>query len=190
MGTKYHQYFTDETFSSAIRVSAIKVFASCLADLTIFAAANVSKARDLTAKETATLAQHCYREGLRRTLPPEDFRHLPADCEGQFADRAKTTIWANAALGEASFAGSGRDLVRFAPVIDEYKALDGGIVSNSIRLRWDDVRDQLLKRIDGAAIIADWRDVAPHQAEDAASGSADPTEARKPFALRYKRRRT
>jgi len=63
----------------------------------------------------------------------------------------------NAAAGEAAFAGSVADLIRFAPVVDEFKMLDGKFVANSIRFRWRDVREQFRRRADAAAIVADWR---------------------------------
>ena len=44
--------------------------------------------------------------------------------------------------------------MRFAPVIDEYKALDREIVTNSIRFRWRDARDQLRRRLDAPALAA------------------------------------
>ena len=37
MGTSFRQYFEDDAFSQSIRIAAIKVYESCLADLTIFA---------------------------------------------------------------------------------------------------------------------------------------------------------
>ena len=59
--------------------------------------------------------------------------------------------------GEAAFAGSIDDLIRNAPVVDEFKALDAPIVRNSIRFRWRDVREELRRRLDAAAVAADWR---------------------------------
>ena len=44
-------------------------------------------------------------------------------------------------------------------IADELKEQDGEIVTNSIRFRWRDVREQLRKRIDRDAICAEWRAV-------------------------------
>jgi hypothetical protein len=66
-------------------------------------------------------------------------------------------LWANAAKGEAAFSGSAGDLIRFAPIIEEFKKLDEEIVRNSIRFRWLDVRAQLKKRLDAGSVCADWR---------------------------------
>ena len=59
--------------------------------------------------------------------------------------------------GLAVFSGSAADVVRFAPVSEEFKALDRTIVENSTRFRWIGVRDQLARRLDAAAVCADWR---------------------------------
>ena len=62
------------------------------------------------------------------------------------------------AIGEAAFDGSVRDLIRFAPVVDEFKALDEEIVTNSIRFRWLDVKQQLKKRLNAAGVASDWHE--------------------------------
>ncbi len=73
-----------------------------------------------------------------------------------FAVRAGRTVWASAASGEAAFAGSIEDLIRNAPVVDEFKVQDAPIVRNSIRFRWLDVRKELGKRLDPGAVADDW----------------------------------
>lgn len=157
MGTKFRQYFEDDVFSKSIREAAIKVFVSCLADLTIFAVSLAGKENALTPEESAALARRCFHDAINRTLPDEDREQIPVDLLTRFDGRIATTDWASAAIGESAFAGSARDLVRFAPVVDEFKTLDRDIVSNSIRFRWRDVRQQLRKRMNCDAVCADCR---------------------------------
>ena len=40
---------------------------------------------------------------------------------------------------------------------EEFKTLDRPIVRNSIRFAWRDVRTELKRRLDPAAVCADWR---------------------------------
>lgn len=157
MGTSFRKYFEDDVFSRSIRISAIKVFSSCLADLAIFAAATAGRQGALTAEETAALARYCFERSLARHLDGPDHLHVPDGTLPAFNARTRQTDWSKAAEGESAFAGSARDLVRYAPVIDEYKGSDAGIVRNSIRFRWRDVRADLRKRIQPAAIAADYR---------------------------------
>ena len=67
---------------------------------------------------------------------------MPPDADEAFAGRARATDWAAAAAGEAAFAGSIADLVRVAPVAEEFKPLDRPIVRNSMRFAWLEVRQR------------------------------------------------
>ena len=48
------------------------------------------------------------------------------------------------------------NLLRFAPIADELKALDEEIVINSTRFRWRDIRNQLKTRIRPDVILTDF----------------------------------
>ena len=148
MGTSYRAYFEDDIFSASIRTAAVKLFLSCLADLTVFAAALSEKDGALPPDGAAALALRCFRQAAERGLADAGAGAVPAETLERFRLRLLATDWSAAADGRHAFAGSEADLVRFAPVIDEYKELDREIVTNSIRFRWRDVRDQLRRRID------------------------------------------
>ncbi len=164
MGTRFRAMFEDDVFSAAIRSAAVKLFVSCLGDLTIFTAGHAASAIGMTPGDAEALARKCFRRGLEgglKDLNPED---ILEDALAIFDRRVTTTDWSAVAEGEAAFAGSAADLVRFAPVIDEFKDLDREIVTNSIRFRWHDVRTQARKRIDPAAIGLDWAARSPDAA--------------------------
>lgn len=157
MGTRFRVMFEDDVFSRSIRIAAIKTFASCAADLAIFASATAGAEDIGGSDEMAALAQVCFSGALEGGLSDEDREHLPDDVLSGFSARTKETHWSNAALGENAFDGSADDLLRFAPVIDEFKRLDEEIVRNSIRFRWTDIRKQWRQRVDGNAIFRDLR---------------------------------
>ena len=160
MGTSFRRHFEDEEFSRIIRASAVKLFVACVSDPTIFAVANAARDGDLSADECAALAQRCFQDAMSEGIGEGDWVSLPSDAWQRFEERAAATIWASAAVGEGAFAGSADEIIRVAPVIDEFKALDERIVRNSIRFRWRDVRERLRKRLDGAAVAEDWRRIA------------------------------
>lgn len=160
MGTSFRRHFEDEEFSRVIRASAVKVFVACLSDLTVFAVATVSRDGSLGPKDCAELARYCFRDAMTEGVGEGDWLSLPNDAWRQFEARAAATIWPSAALGEAAFRGSADAIIRFAPVIEEFKALDERIVRNSIRFRWRDVRERFRKRIDGPRVIEDWQRIA------------------------------
>ena len=151
MGTSYRAYFEDDIFSASIRTAAQKLFLSCLADLTVFAVALSERDGALPRGGAVALALRCFRQAAEHSLAEAGAGPVPADTLEQFALRVRAIDWA-AAEGRHAFAGSEADLIRFAPVIDEYKALDREIVTNSIRFRWRDVRDQLRRRLDATAL--------------------------------------
>lgn len=160
MGTSFRRHFEDDEFSVVIRTSAVKLFVSCLGDLTVFAVATAGEEGRLSPDESAALARHGFAAGLDEAITERDADAVPADARAAFEARTAATHWPNAARGETAFAGSAADLLRYAPVVDEFKKLDEEIVTNSIRFRWRDVREQYRKRADGPAICADWRATA------------------------------
>jgi hypothetical protein len=160
MGTRFPSFFEDEVFSVSIRESAAQLFVSCLGDMTIYAIAIAAKGDRLDDNDATDLAQHCFKIGLERTLADLDTDLVPSDAVMVFQTRARQTEWAPSANGRHAFAGSERDLVLFAPVVDEFKKLDKEIVSNSIRFRWRDVREQLRRRIDEEHVCGDWQRLA------------------------------
>ena len=157
MGTSFRRHFEDEGFADVIHGSTVKLYASCLSDLTVFAAATAARDAALADEELAALARHCFREAFHAGLAEVAARHLPEGAADRFDARLRLTDWAEAAVRENAFRGSVGDLLRYAPVVDEFKHADEEIVRNSIRFRWRDVREQLRRRLDAAALADDWR---------------------------------
>ncbi len=162
MGTQYRDRFQDDVFAKSMRMSAVRLFASCLADLTVFAVALTNERRQMEHGTAEAIACRCFDRALHRALDENDRTFISDDVCQAFAARAKSTIWPNAANADSAFEASCADLIRLAPVVDEFKKQDGEIVTNSIRFRWRDVREQLRKRLDADAVVGDWnqRDTA------------------------------
>lgn len=157
MGTQFRVLFVDDVYSRSIREAAEKIFVSCLSDLTVFAIASAADDDRLEAGDAADLAKVCFRQALERAFADDQPKLDLENARAEFEDRIRQTLWANAALGEDAFAGSGMDIIRHAPVIDQFKELDQEIVTNSIRFRWIDVREEFRRRVDPDRIVADWR---------------------------------
>lgn len=157
MGAKFPQYFEDPSFAADIKVAAIRQFVSCASDLSIFAVAVTASDGRLTDAEAAALARMSFEIALSTGLATALRDRALFGTTEAFVGRALATNWADAAIGDAAFAVSINDLIRNAPVIDEFKRLDAKIVKNSIRFRWVDVRDQLRRRLAAEAVCDDWR---------------------------------
>ncbi|MGI9407814.1 MAG: hypothetical protein ACR2O4_15675, partial [Hyphomicrobiaceae bacterium] len=141
----------------SINVAKWRVYASCLSDLTIFSAALVRRENNLTDEQAVDLANFCFEVSVERSFEDNDDADFQAEIIQALDARARLTDWRHASEGENAFSKSPPDLVKWAPVTEEFRELDGDIVTNSIRFRWRDVREQLRKRADAAAIGNEWK---------------------------------
>jgi hypothetical protein len=158
MGTSYQRYFEDAAFAESIRISQVRVYRACIADLAIFAAALVAERAGLKGADAERLAVHCYSYAL--TNSGADGSRFAPDAMERFQERAGRTIWPNAAIEENAFIESPPELIEAAPVIEQFKNWDREIVTNSIRFRWLDIRKQLRKRIAPEDIARDFQSAA------------------------------
>lgn len=157
MGTQFREYFTDDIFAHAIQASSVKVFVSCLSDLTVYVVANVADSGRLTNTEAEAMARQCFDLGMRGGLVDIDRKMVPADARERFEQRLRETDWSAATAGDVAFALSPGDLTRFAPVIDDFKKLDRKIVATSIGNKWREVRTSFRDRAVPDRIAIDWR---------------------------------
>ena len=157
MGTSFRVWFEDEVFSASIRIASVKVFLSCLSDLTVYSVATAGRQAVVDDAVLQALAGHAFRKAALAGLTGQPERDDLDATFDAFDRRARLENWLAAAEGRTAFSGSEIDLVRYAPVIDEYRELDREIVSNSIRFRWRDIREQIRRRMDGDRLIEDWK---------------------------------
>jgi hypothetical protein len=157
MGTRFRQIFEDDKFLPSINKAKWQTYGACLSDLTVFAAALTGVENRLGENEISDLARRCFAAAVRQTFDEAEAGEGRAEIVERFEERVKLTHWANAAIGENAFTSSPKVLLESAPIADELKARDVEIVTNSIRFRWRDVREQLRRRIDRDAICAEWR---------------------------------
>jgi len=157
MGTRFRQIFEDDKFLPSINKSKWQTYGACLSDLTVFAAAITGAGNRLGENEISDLARKCFEAAVRQTFDDAEAGEVRAEIVERFEARIKQTHWPNAAVGEYAFTSSPEVLLDSAPIADELKEQDVEIVTNSIRFRWRDVREQLRKRIDREAICAEWR---------------------------------
>ena len=156
MGTRYPSVFEDDVLIASIDIAKLHVYTACLADLAIFAAWRVRQdaAEPLAAEDCTALALHCFRRGLADNAAPAAAveRFSAAEALAEFQRRLAFWDWVDGLQGPAIFSESPAALVRWAPIAPELKQLDQEIVENSIKFKWRDVRRDLDKRLDGAAV--------------------------------------
>lgn len=153
MGTQFRVYFEDELFSREIHSAALKLYVSCLSDLTVHSVGLLYERAALTEEGASELATELYAAAIPLGVQERDRVLLSSDAHAEFRRRIEQLRWDAEFCGLAAFAGSARDLVRYAPVVDEFKELDNEIVTNSIRFRWRNVREQLRDRLYAEEVV-------------------------------------
>jgi len=172
MGTRYREIFQDDKFVGSIDLAKWQVCASCLADLTIFAVAHAGAGGALRDSQSASMARYCFENSVRQAFTECQDESLIAGFFSEFEVQILRTQWDQAAEGENAFHKSPRDLIKWAPIADELKALDEEIVVNSTRFRWRDVRAQLRKRLDGPTVCGNWLDNFAPELDQSTPGNA------------------
>lgn len=161
MGTRYPAMFEDKNMIASLNIAKMHVFAACLSDLSIYAVATAAHGHAVPNDASRELARRCYLGGLRdnSASAPADF---PAqECIAEFDRRLSATDWQQGARRPDNFTQSPASLARWAPIADKLKKLDNEVIQNSVRFAWRDIREQFNKRLDAAAVVADWMHESP-----------------------------
>ena len=158
MGTKHRVLFEDEVFSAAIQDAAARLFSTCLADILLYSVARLVRDGQLDSKAAKSFAIKAYEqrltEGLSDYPRKEIYDQVVKDGISRMKGRVRIAKWPELVDIYKTFRPSEVDIVRFAPVSEEFKEQDKIIVGNSVRLKWNDVRAQLVKRLDAPKLAA------------------------------------
>jgi hypothetical protein len=153
-GTRYPELFDDNDFARSINYAKWHVWLACLSDLSVYAGVLLK------------LRSHAPDEQIERVMSTTVETILagtgiPDDAGPEFAQDAEVVgtrllryDWASMQDGDACFSRSPQALVRWAPVVDEFKREDDEIVRNSVRFRWQEVRRDLRRDLDADSLIA------------------------------------
>ncbi len=153
-GLQHFQLFNDEQFNSALRPARNRVFIACASDLSVFAAACVALDDQALGTQPSDLASTLFLNALEKLaedpLPDAEMQTL------RTAELARFQLidWRNMVSGDAAFQRSIRSVIAEAPLIDDLKVLDEEIVINSVRFKWQEVRAELVHRLNASAIFA------------------------------------
>ena len=153
-GIRYPELFDDDDFVRSINLAKWHVWLACLSDLSVYAGVLLK----LRSHATNEQVEHVMRTAVEAILTGTG---IPDDAGPDFAQdapRVGTRLlgcdWASMQDGEMPFSRSPQALVRWAPVVDEFKREDDEIVRNSVRFRWQEIRRELRRNIDADALIA------------------------------------
>jgi hypothetical protein len=153
-GTRFPELFDDDGFARSINMAKWHVWLACLSDLSVYAGGLLIQ----RSHASGTLVEHVMSAAVEGILTSTG---MPDDAGPEFAQDAKRVgarllgcDWASVQDSETPFSRSPEALVRWAPVVDEFKREDDEIVRNSVRFRWQEVRRDLRRDLDADALIA------------------------------------
>lgn len=156
-GTRYTALFDDDLFVQSLNIAKWQIFLSCTADLAGFVAASVCAGTD---RETeARLALALFRGALADYPEPEGAGPDWTE-EVRRAETRLQLAQPEISDAEAAFRASADALVHWAPISEELKVLDEGIVRNSIRFKWREVRERAAALLQAEAVLQDFRPAA------------------------------
>lgn len=158
MGTRYTELFQDDVFVASINHAKWHVYGACISDLTVFAVHHVSTAAgELAEEQCNAMAGECFNSILTRSFVDELAIEAGQAARSAFEDRLAQLTWTSLSGPQDEFVASPAELVRRAPVTQEFMIEDQEIVVNSILFRWRDVRQQFRKRAVPEEIVTNWQ---------------------------------
>lgn len=152
-GTRYPELFDDDYFVTSINIAKWQMWLACLSDLSVYAGGLLMKRSQADSQTIATLITNAVNEILKETGQPEDAGDRFLEGADHVRQRLAITEWQNITDDEQPFSHSPSALLEWAPVVDEFKQQDEEIVLNSVRFRWQKVRQDLRKALDSDAVL-------------------------------------
>lgn len=156
MGRQYVDIFKDEFFAPSLNKAKWELYFACLSDLTVYAISNIVTKSNLADEEISNKAKFIFDACVARTLDDNCPPVIMTQAKNSFMNRSQITIWANAAIGENAFSLSPETLANSSPVTEEFQELDREIVLNSVRFRWNNIREEFQKRYNREKILDSW----------------------------------
>lgn len=153
-GMRYPELFEDDPFVASINVAKWHLWLDCLSDLSVYAGSRLAQHAQRELANVARITEGTVAELLDRTGTPSEAGDEFAAHAAKVRSRVARTDWLAIGPDDAAFSESPASLVRWAPIVDELKALDEEIVLNSVRFRWQDVRRDFARLLVPEAILS------------------------------------
>lgn len=153
-GSLYPELFSNDAFMISVNSAKWQMWLACLSDLSIFAGGLIQHQTACETHTTTILIRGTCQQVLEQTGEPAEAGDQFTANRTALFERITGTDFAAIADDDSAFTVSPAALVHWAPVIESLKELDGEIVRNSVRFRWQEVRRELRSSLDAAAVLA------------------------------------
>ena len=147
-GTQYFSLIKDPLFASSIKTARNRIFFACLMDLTLHVLKTIHARKQQNLQNLDPFTRQFFIQTLAKA-PKEVFESLEREkVILEFEKHLSRNNWSGTDDSHESFSGSRSTLLKWAPVVEEFKIQDEEIVSNSIHFKWLRVCQEFEKQID------------------------------------------
>ena len=135
-GTRYVSLIKDPIFASSMKTARNRIFFVCLMDLTLHVIKTIHTRKKHNFQNLDPFARQFFIQTLAKA-PEEVFESLEQEkVILEFEKHLRRHNWSTNDDAHASFSGSRSAILKWAPVVEEFKIQDEEIVSNSIHFKW------------------------------------------------------
>ena len=135
-GTQYVSLIKDPLFASSMKTARNRIFFACLMDLTLHVFKKIHSRKKQNIQNLDSFARQFFIQTLAK-VPEEVFESLERkEVILEFEKHLRRHNWTSTDDSHESFSGSRSALLKWAPVVEEFKIQDEEIVSNSIHFKW------------------------------------------------------
>ena len=147
-GTSYVSLIKDPIFASSMKTARNRIFFACLMDLTLHVLKKIHSRKKQNIQNLDSFARQFFIQTLAKA-PEEVFESLERkEVILEFEKHLRRHNWNSTDDSHESFSGSRSALLKWAPVVEEFKIQDQEIVSNSIHFKWLRVCQEFEKLMD------------------------------------------
>jgi len=159
-GMRYPELFEDDPFVEGINLAKWHIWLACLSDLGVYAGGLLVRQTGAPPSQVRELMLELVGEILAETGHPKDAGGAYPEHAEKVRERIANCDLAEFEDGEWAFSESPAAVVEWSPIMDNLKKLDEGIVKNSVRFRWQEIRRDLRKCLDAEGVLARMAGVA------------------------------
>ena len=147
-GTNYVSLIKDPIFASSMKTARNRIFFACLMDLTLHVLKKIHSRKKQNIQNLDSFARQFFIQTLAKA-PEEVFESLERkEVILEFEKHLRKHNCTSTDDSHESFSGSRSALLKWAPVVEEFKIHDEEIVSNSIHFKWLRVCQEFEKLMD------------------------------------------
>jgi len=135
-GSRYVSLIKDPLFASSMKTARNRIFFACLMDLTLHVLKKIHDRKNHNFQNLDRFARQFFIQTLAKA-PNEVFESLEREkVILEFEKYLNRNNWSVTDDSHVSFSASRSALLKWAPVVEEFKIQDEEIVSNSIHFKW------------------------------------------------------